>query len=173
MNANQKPVAQAMGIVKFNAAKVTHAVPMTAKQEALFETGVTLGAQDGESTMALADALKAARSPEDRKVLRAGFVHGLASDASEGTKAHKAAQNRFDYLARKHSPQTSRKSASTSEKRGRKEKAEAAVAKLSEKDVAQRLVAILAYVAECQRDVTDADTLGMLGKIAKIANGAK
>jgi hypothetical protein len=170
MSKINTPVA----FVKFNNAKVTHAVAMTPKQDSLFARGVELGADDGQNALNWAEALKLARvGTDDRKVLRAGFVHGLAPEAAEGTKAYKSAQNRFDYLARQYSPHTSRKSASTKETRGRKEKAAATVSKLSEKDVAARLVAVLAFVAEMQgKHAGDGEMLEVLGTVAKLANGA-
>ena len=103
MSKINTPVA----FVKFNNAKVTHAVAMTPKQDSLFARGVELGADDGQNALNWAEALKLARvGTDDRKVLRAGFVHGLAPEAAEGTKAYKSAQNRFDYLARQYSPHT-------------------------------------------------------------------
>lgn len=56
---------------------------------------------------------------------------------------------------------------------GRPEKtATGTVEKLSDKDVAARLVRILAFVAEWQQEANDDDTIGRLGTLAKLANGA-
>lgn len=167
-------------IVKFNKAKTTIAIAMTPKQEDLMRQGIEIGASQGDTDALLIVALKAAKpGTDDRICLRAGFVVGYAPDAPKGSKAEKAAQNRFDYLARMHAPAgTSRKAKSTAKKRaaggGRKTKTAAAVEKMSEKRLAANVVAALAYIADAQaKHSADGDMMEVLGRIAAILSKAK
>lgn len=162
-------------IVKFNNAKVTLAEPMTDAQTALFETGEELGHAAADNAIAWADALRLCKAPSDRKVLRAGFVSSYMAAARV---VRKVADSRFDYLARIHAPASSSRKAKAnarkSETRGRKEKMVAAVEKLSEKAVAARLVAALAYVTDAQRKhMGDSEMLEVLGDLVRILNGEK
>lgn len=179
MNANQKPVAAAMKItplalVKFSKSKTTIAAEMTEKQYTIFETGEHLGHAAAGDFYAWSDALKMCKTPADRKVLRAGFV---SSYTVARKVTAKQAANKFDYLAREHAPaHTSRQrkaNAAKAETRGRKEKeATGTGAVLSEKQVAARLTAALAYIAKAQQShAGDSEMLETLGEIAAILGG--
>jgi hypothetical protein len=167
MNANTN-----VAFVKFNNAKTMIATAMSDAQCATFERGEELGYASIESEIAWADALRLIKTPADRAILRAGFVSAYVSVRRV---PEKSAKNRFDYLARQYAkPETSKRAKHTAETRGRKAKVEAKVEKLSEKDVAARLVRVLAYVAAAQgKHAGDAEMLEVLGDIARLANGAK
>jgi hypothetical protein len=116
-----------------------------------------------------AEALRACKVHADRLILRHGFVSAYVA---AGRKSKAQADQRFSYMARLHSPTTSRKKAG-----GKRAGAgapegdgEPNVEKLSEKAVASRLVAILAYVSQQQRTPTD-DAEAILGRVATLANG--
>lgn len=159
-------------ILKFNPkAKTVVAVAMTDAQETLYMLGSELGAMIAESDLAWTHVLRLCKNPADRKCVRAGFVPTYmgAKGCSE-----KSAQDRFDYLARKHSPQSSRKKAGRVAKSvGRKEKTATGVAEqVNASAIAQRLAAVLHYVAAAQaKHMGDGDMLEVLGEIAAIAGG--
>jgi len=159
-----------LSFVRFNGAKTMIAREMSAAELALFERGEELGYAAVEIDVAWRDALRACKLPSDRKVLRAGFVSAFMAAARATLKA---ANNKFDYMARQYAPaSTSRKAKATAETRGRKAKAEAVVSKLSEKDVASRLTAALAYIAKAQQDhAGDGEMLETLGELAAILGG--
>lgn len=168
MNANQTKTAD-LSYVRFGNSKTLNAIAATPAQVGLYEMGEDLGAQQAESSIAWADALKVCKSHGDRMMLRSGFVSTYAPlrNVSEAS-----AIKQFNRLASVNAPQTSRKAKSNKETRGRKEKAKAVVAKLSEKDVAARLVACLAYVAKAQsKHAGDSEMLELLGDIAAILGG--
>jgi len=159
-----------LSFVRFNGAKTMIARAMSDAESALFETGEELGYATVESEISWRDALRACKAPSDRKVLRAGFVSAFMAAARATLKA---ANNKFDYMARQYAPaSTSRKAKATAETRGRKAKAEAVVSKLSEKDVGARLVAALAYIAKAQENhAGDGEMLETLGELAAILGG--
>jgi hypothetical protein len=145
---------------------------------AFYEMGEALGAQqaefDADATQSWRDALKACKTPLDRKALRAGFVDAYrnASHVSE-----ESAQNRFSYLARLYSPDTSRKAKHNADKGKKKsgrptEDGAMGGKHIPPQDVALRLAAVLHYVAEAQAKYAgDSDMLDVLGEIAAIAGG--
>ncbi len=162
MNAKQNTIVE---MIPFTSAKTTIAREATASEAAAYALGFELGAEHAESQTAWAQALKTCKSPTDRKSLRAGFIAGYVPFCGNV----KRAQNRFDYLARMFSPHTSRKAKANGAKRGRKEKAEKAVAVMSEKTLQRNVVACLAYVANMQaKHAADGDMLEVLGKVASI-----
>lgn len=160
-------------VVPFSKSKTVNAVEMTPKQYAIFEVGEDLGHAAADVGIAWRDALKLCKDVADRRVLRAGFVSAYTSAAGANVKA---ANNKFDYMARLHTPSTSRKSASNAKKaetRGRKEKEETGTGSvLSDKQVAARLTAALAYIAKAQQThAGDGEMLETLGEIAAILGG--
>jgi len=167
MNTPKTQVSKAVGdIVRLsNSKKPIDSDAATPRQIALFERGEELGYSSAAEASEWVAALKDLKDNAERRMLRAGFVS--AYKAATG-KTEKDAQNAFDYLARKHSPTTSRKKGA-----GRKEKAAAGSAeKLSEKDVAARLTRILHYVAKAQTThAGDSEMLDVLGAIAALAGG--
>lgn len=161
-------------IVAFTRAKTLIAKPTTAKQEDLVRRGIEIGAAQGDTDELLVAALKLAKpGTDDRICLRAGFVTGYAPDAPKGSKAEKAAQNRFDYLAAKFSPGTSRKARHNAAKRakggGRKAKTAGEKTVMSEKTMARNVVATLRYVVKMQEEhAGDEEICPILGKIAEL-----
>ena len=137
-----------------------------------FAKGEALGATFAESDIEWQGALAMLRTPTERAMLRRGFI---ATYAPLRGVSDKAAGNRFDYLARKFAPaETSKRAKHTAERRGRKAKATAVVEKMSDKAVAARLVAILAYVSDASaKHRGDEEVLSILGDIARLANGTK
>lgn len=153
-------------------AKTTIAREATPAETAAYATGFELGSEHAESQAAWKQALASCKSTEMRSALRAGFVAGYAPFCANT----KAAQNRFDYLARMFAPaHTSRKAKSTAKKAkkakkgGRPEKAKAAKTVMSEKTMARNITAALGYIAKMQEKfLGDDDVMPVLGKIASI-----
>jgi hypothetical protein len=161
-------------IVPFTRSKTVRATEATPKQDALYLMGEDLGHAAADSHVAWVDALKCVKTPADRSMLRAGFRSAYCAALG---KSEAQADQRFSYLARLHAaPETSRKHASTKAKKGkggRPEKTESGKGeKLSEKDVAARLVKALAYVSKAQaKHAGDGEMLEVLGEIAAILGG--
>lgn len=161
-------------ILKFSKAKSIIAVAMTPAQDALYVMGQELGDAAAEDSLAWATALKATKTPADRKVLREGFATAYCTATGKGRKA---ADNRFDYLARMHAPQSSRKAKHNAKRAkggGRKEKKAGKGETLPPQVTAQRLTAVLHYIAKAQvKHMGDDEMLEVLGEIAAIAGGKK
>lgn len=164
-------VAAGLSFVKFNKSADTIAVEATTSQSALFALGEELGSLAAESSHAWADALKACKAHADRMFLRAGFVSVYAPLRNV---SQDSAIKKFNRLAAVYAPDTSRKAKSNKAKKsGRKEKTDTGKAeKLSEKDVAARMVKALAYISKAQaRHAGDTEMLEVLGEIAAILGG--
>lgn len=104
-------------------AKVTVAPAMTARQHECYDMGYALGCADAEQEQSIIDALVACGSNADRVFLRHGYCAGYVSAPRiirkrEVWPTAEQAQQRFSYLARIHSPETSRKVASNKRKPG-------------------------------------------------------
>lgn len=116
-------------------------------------------------------ALKACASKADRKALRASFVvaYAKARNVSE-----KAANNRFDYMARIYSPTTSRKARANSKRKpgaGRKPKQGGEAKQV---DTAKANAAAVAFCRKAMRaNEGDSDMLEMLGAIVAILAGQR
>lgn len=172
--SNSKPQNVIVEMIPFGRKppKVTIAREATEKESAAYALGFDLGAEHAESSAAWTQALRQCADKTARASLRAGFVAGYAPFCANV----KAAQNRFDYLARMFAPaHTSRKARSNARKakakakQGRPAKESAAVEKMSEKRVVANVVAALAYIADAQQThAADGDMLEVLGAIAKI-----
>lgn len=151
-------------------AKPTIAREATPAETSAYATGFELGSEHAESQAAWKQALASCKSTEMRSALRAGFVAGYAPFCATA----KAAQNRFDYLARMFAPAaTSRKAKSNAKKAkakakgGRPEKTKATKAVMSEKTMARNITAALGYIAKMQEKfLGDDDVMPVLGKIA-------
>ena len=179
--SNSKPQNVVVEMIPFGRKppKVTIAREATEKESAAYALGFDLGAEHAESSTAWTQALRQCADKTARASLRAGFVAGYAPFCANV----KAAQNRFDYLARMFAPaHTSRKAksneakakAKAKTKAGRPTKESAAVEKLSEKRVVANVVAALAYIADAQQThAADGDMLEVLGAIAKILTRSK
>lgn len=168
---NQTKQNTNVAIVKFNGAKTTVATAMDARQSAILEAGDALGHTQASADGEWADAIKLCKQPGDRNILRAGFVPAYMG-ATGCTK--KSADDRFDYLARKYAAGSSRKKAGrVAKKAGRKEKtATGAAEQVNASAIAQRLAAVLHYVAEAQqKHVGDSEMLEVLGDIAALCGG--
>lgn len=172
-----------VALIQFDRKKLVESVEATARQSAAFVMGEELGATSAKNDVAWHDALKACRiGTRDRIMLRAGFVSTYAptlptKSTTKGTPEERAG-NRFDYLARIHAPHTSRKAAHNAKRKaggGRKEKtATGGAEQVNASAIAQRLAAVLHYIAKAQQDrAGDSEMLEVLGEIAAIAGGAK
>lgn len=163
---------QGVSFVKFSKSATTIAVEASGTQTALFSRGEELGSLAAESSIAWQDALKACKTHGDRMFLRAGFVSVYAPLRNV---SQDAAILKFNRMAAVHAPGTSRKAKSNAKKAksGRKEKTGTGKAeKLSEKDVAARLVKALGYISKAQtRHAGDTEMLEVLGEIAAILGG--
>jgi hypothetical protein len=156
-------------------AKVTVAPAMTARQHECYDMGYALGCADAEQEQSIIDALVACGSNADRVFLRHGYCAGYVSAPRiirkrEVWPTAEQAQQRFSYLARIHSPETSRKVASNKRKPGggRKTKTTATVKKGEASD-AKNVTQALAYIKAAQKThADDSDILQVLADLAKI-----
>jgi hypothetical protein len=145
---------------------------MDVRHVGLFQMGEELGYATVESELAFADALKLCRTPADRLALRSGFV----SAYSAARKVPEAsAIQAFNRRAKVHAPGTSRKHKANAKKgAGRPETKGGKAEQLNALAIAQRLAAVLHYVAKAQAEhAGDEDILNLLGEIAAICGGAK
>lgn len=165
--------ANGLSYIRANNAKTMHAVEATPRQNALFAQGEELGAQAADNAFAWEAAIKSIKTPLDRASLKAGFVSAYMPLRGCTEKSAKA---QFDRLAKLHAPHTSRQAKANAKRAkggGRKEKtATGKASKLSEKDVAARMVKALAYISKAQsKHAGDSEMLEVLGEIAAILGG--
>lgn len=155
------------------ASKGSKAADREVRNLRMYELGVDLCYAVVENEESFREALKLVRSQADRDALRAGFVATYMSVRGVGRKT---ADQAFDRRAAKITPETSRKAASNKakSKAGRKETTDGKVEQLNASAIAQRLAAVLHYVAKAQAEhVGDEEILNLLGEIAAICGGVK
>ncbi len=194
MNTPKKQVAVAVqGIVRFNNAKTMHAVAMTKRQDTLFEMGQRLGDVTGAFDAEWTPAIKAMRSKEDRAIVRAGFVcqrmfhdghvydvphvngEKKRRESAKAAACRKAAENRFDYLAKRHAAGiTSRKAKHNARKetRGRKVKFTADQSSDAPNDGALRLQVVNWCAAMMKKWQGETDVLEDVGELRAIIDAA-